>query len=119
MTLLILLPACSHGIATSERTAAVATPSVFTLSWPNYDGDFEKRLTADYVLNGESLGQGHAGYQRLLERMGAFPIGSTLKVQFKPHDGLGGGQGYAVPLSSENNDFWHGAESRGIKVELP
>ena len=91
--------------------------SVFILTWPDYDGSWEKHSSATWMLDGKSLGKGHVGYEHLLERLKVFPVGSTFKVQFTPYDGMGGGEGYYVPL--KGSEYLRIAEKRHIKVEFP
>lgn len=119
MSALVVLSACSGHTAIRRDSVATQGPSVFVLTWPDYDGSSEKVESATWVLNGQSLGKGDAGYKHLIERMKAFPVGSTLKVQFTPPDATGGAEGYYVPLRSRRDDFLDAKKGRDIKVEFP
>jgi hypothetical protein len=117
MILVLTLGACSSDREIAGDPVVSQKPSVFVLTWPDYDGDPEKLASATWVLNGESLGQGDVGYKHLIEQMKTFPVGSTLKLQFTPPDATGGGEGYYVPLRGSEYD--NVAKSRNIKEESP
>ena len=116
-----LLLACSEEGGDRGRAVGKQSPSVFTLSWPGYDGTFENRFTADYVLDGRSLGRGRSGFQRLLDEMRGFPPGSSLKVQFQPTDMRGNGHIYYLAFAGFENygDFFQIAKERRLKLDFP
>lgn len=110
---------CSVDSTSPTRATTPLAQSVFILAWPNYDGYPDNEPNAVYVLNGEALGAGHAGYLHLLEKMRRFRAGARLKVEFQPHDARDQDIPYSVPLSSEDDEFYQLAKARGIELIFP
>jgi hypothetical protein len=90
------------------------------VTWTNYDGDSDRCQSAEYIVDGRSVGRGDAGFAQLMAMISSLPSQATVEFRWTdPYSPLGSGPIYAVPFYAQKKRLFDMAKSRGIILRFP